>query len=60
VYSGKALFAFCAHARDHPEQFRGKAVLFWHTGGALGAYDKADQILPLLPQRAARLAVAKE
>jgi hypothetical protein len=49
VYSGKALYAFCEHAKKHPDLFRNKTLLFWHTGGALGAFDKAGQILPLLP-----------
>ena len=50
MYSGKALAAFEAHARAHPDAFRGKTVLFWHTGGALGLFDKADQLAALLPK----------
>jgi D-cysteine desulfhydrase len=40
VYSGKALYGFYQLLLLQPEQFRGKRVLFWHTGGALGLYDK--------------------
>ena len=47
VYSGKALYHFVEHVLpSNPEAFRGKNVLFWHTGGALGMYDKGDD-LPL-------------
>jgi D-cysteine desulfhydrase len=43
VYSGKALYGFyqlLLQQPEQPEQFRGNRVLFWHTGGALGLYDK--------------------
>jgi hypothetical protein len=32
------------YAKANPEQFRGKNVLFWHTGGVFGLYDKGNQI----------------
>jgi len=56
VYSGKALFHFVNHVlEDDPESFRGKNILFWHTGGALGLYDKGvplketlDDISPVM------------
>jgi len=34
TYSGKALYYFAQAARAQPERFRGKHILFWHTGGA--------------------------
>jgi D-cysteine desulfhydrase len=43
VYTGKALYGFHQLLLQQPEQqeqFRGQRVLFWHTGGALGLYDK--------------------
>jgi len=51
VYSGKALFNFFQFVRESdPDAFRGQNVLFWHTGGALGLYDKCDDLLPTLKQ----------
>jgi D-cysteine desulfhydrase family pyridoxal phosphate-dependent enzyme len=50
VYSGKALYNFASIADSHPEIFnRGDKVLFLHTGGTLGLYDKSSEILPFLP-----------
>lgn len=50
VYSGKALFVFATQVlRQRPEVFkRGDRVLFIHTGGTLGMYDKAEQLGPML------------
>ena len=48
-YSGKALYHFFSEVvPDTPEAFEGKNVLFWHTGGALGLYDKGDALLDTL------------
>ena len=52
VYSGKALYAFVRDARADPERFRGKDILFWHTGGGLGMFEKAEQLAPLLSGQA--------
>ena len=49
MYSGKALAGLVAAARADPEAFRDKDVLFWHTGGGLGLYDKAVQLGPVFP-----------
>lgn len=51
VYSGKALYHFVKHVlRDKKDLIQpGQKVLFIHTGGTLGLYDKEDQLLPLLP-----------
>jgi len=49
VYSGKALYHFVNGLLDgDPEAFRGKNVLFVHTGGALGLFDKVGDLLPAL------------
>lgn len=46
VYSGKALYHFLSEVvPNNPETFQGKNILFWHTGGALGLYDKGDALL---------------
>lgn len=33
---------------EDPGKWEGRKVLFIHTGGLLGLYDKADQIAPLV------------
>lgn len=33
---------------ENPRKWEGRKVLFVHTGGLLGLYDKADQIAPLV------------
>ena len=40
VYSGKALFQFINEVKENPESYRNSSVVFWHTGGSLGNYDK--------------------
>jgi D-cysteine desulfhydrase len=36
VYSGKALYHFMKHVLEQdPEKFRGKNILFWHTGTSM-------------------------
>jgi D-cysteine desulfhydrase len=45
VYSGKALYHFWKNVLEQdPESFRNQSVLFWHTGGALGLYDKFEEL----------------
>jgi 1-aminocyclopropane-1-carboxylate deaminase/D-cysteine desulfhydrase-like pyridoxal-dependent ACC family enzyme len=54
VYSGKALYHFVTNVFGaDPEAYRGTTILFWHTGGALGMYDKGDDLNvdPTLIQR---------
>ncbi|EFJ43893.1 hypothetical protein VOLCADRAFT_65498 [Volvox carteri f. nagariensis] len=48
VYSGKAVHALLADIRARAEEWRGRTVLFVHTGGLLGMYDKLDQLEPLV------------
>ena len=45
VYSGKALYHFVTNVLEQdPEAYRGNNVLFWHTGGALGLFDKGNDL----------------
>ncbi|KAG7346266.1 pyridoxal phosphate-dependent enzyme, D-cysteine desulfhydrase family protein [Nitzschia inconspicua] len=49
VYSGKAMYHFVNEILDKdPERFRGTSILFVHTGGSLGLYDKGDDLMPIL------------
>ena len=49
VYSGKALFHFLNQVvEDDPESYRDTNILFWHTGGAIGLYEKGDDLLERL------------
>eukprot|EP00210_Caulerpa_lentillifera_P005683 g5435.t1 len=47
VYSGKAVYRFLKDMEKEPEKWRGKKVLFIHTGGLLGLYDKCTELQPL-------------
>ena len=60
VYSGKALYQFATHiVPSRPDVFkRGHTVLFLHTGGTLGLYDKAAALVDVLDDgKVSRLAV---
>lgn len=61
VYSGKAFHYLVQHMRREPEQWKGRRVVFIHTGGLFGMYDKTEQLLPLLQKenKAHRLQVSK-
>lgn len=48
VYSGKALCNFLRVVESDPDRFRGQTILFWHTGGALGLFDKCNELLSTL------------
>jgi len=48
VYSGKALYQFIKEVMNKPEEFRNSRIMFWHTGGSLGVYDKIDALAPSL------------
>ncbi|GAX78921.1 hypothetical protein CEUSTIGMA_g6360.t1 [Chlamydomonas eustigma] len=48
VYSGKAMHALITEMQEAPEAWIGRKILFVHTGGLLGIYDKMDQISQLL------------
>lgn len=45
VYTGKALYHFITTViEEDPEAYRGAKVLFWHTGGSIGLYEKGDDL----------------
>ncbi|MCO5559988.1 hypothetical protein L7F22_013592 [Adiantum nelumboides] len=48
VYSGKALIGLLKDMKERPEEWAGRKVLFVHTGGLLGMYDKLQQLQPLM------------
>lgn len=50
VYSGKALHGFMKDVRANPEAWAGSRVLFVHTGGLLGMYEKTAQLQPIVEQ----------
>ena len=55
VYSGKAVHAMLGEMRRDPQAWAGRRVLFVHTGGLLGVYDKADQLQTLLQKDEGRV-----
>mmetsp|Transcript_11515 Transcript_11515/g.19655 ORF Transcript_11515/g.19655 Transcript_11515/m.19655 type:complete len:367 (+) Transcript_11515:775-1875(+) len=48
VYSGKALYRLLEDMKADPKAWEHRRVLFIHTGGMLGMYDKVDQLQPLV------------
>lgn len=48
VYGGKAMCGLLLDIRSNPEKWQNSNILFIHTGGLLGMYDKMDQLLPLV------------
>ncbi|KAM7252381.1 hypothetical protein ACFE04_024264 [Oxalis oulophora] len=44
VYSGKAVYGLMKDMAENPSKWEGRRILFIHTGGLLGLYDKVDQI----------------
>lgn len=60
VYSGKALHQLLRDMQESPDEWQGRKVLFLHTGGLLGMYDKVSQLQPLLEglHKSERLQVA--
>lgn len=44
VYSGKAAFGMMNDMTENPKKWEGRKVLFIHTGGLLGLYDKVEQM----------------
>ncbi len=51
VYTGKGYYGLTQELSKNPTQFRGDRILFVHTGGLFGLYDKAHQLQPLLPEQ---------
>jgi 1-aminocyclopropane-1-carboxylate deaminase/D-cysteine desulfhydrase-like pyridoxal-dependent ACC family enzyme len=61
VYSGKALYQFTQDVLKDPSKWLGKKVLFLHTGGLLGMYDKSDQLLQIMdPAKQRRMQVEEK
>ncbi|EEY66257.1 D-cysteine desulfhydrase, putative [Phytophthora infestans T30-4] len=50
VYSGKALFHLIRELNEAPEKFVGKTILFVHTGGQFGMFDKVDALQEVIRQ----------
>jgi D-cysteine desulfhydrase family pyridoxal phosphate-dependent enzyme len=51
VYTGKALYYFLSTVlEEDPEIYRDTNILFWHTGGSIGLYDKGDDLLERMSQ----------
>ncbi|XP_051123181.1 putative D-cysteine desulfhydrase 1, mitochondrial [Andrographis paniculata] len=48
VYSGKAAYGMMRDMGENPGKWRGRKVLFIHTGGLLGLYDKVEQMSSLV------------
>ena len=48
TYSGKALYGFLKDVKSQPDEWKGRRVMFLHTGGLLSMFDKADQLQPML------------
>lgn len=57
AFAGKALFGLLADIRADPGAWRGRRILFIHTGGLFGLYDKESQLLPLIAGSASPLDV---
>lgn len=58
-YTGKALHGLLAEMKANPQEWAGRRVLFVHTGGLLGMYDKLTQLQGLVEPlgRSHRMAV---
>jgi D-cysteine desulfhydrase len=48
TYGGKAARAMAREMAEDPGAWRGRRVLFVHTGGTLGMFDKVDMLEPLV------------
>ncbi|KAL0417308.1 UNVERIFIED_CONTAM: putative D-cysteine desulfhydrase 1, mitochondrial [Sesamum latifolium] len=48
VYSGKAAYGMMRDMADNPAKWEGRKVLFIHTGGLLGLFDKTEQMSSLV------------
>ncbi|GMP40606.1 hypothetical protein CsSME_00010983 [Camellia sinensis var. sinensis] len=48
VYSGKAVYGLMKDMVENPTKWEGRKILFIHTGGLLGLFDKTDQMMPLV------------
>ncbi|KAL8105718.1 hypothetical protein AgCh_029491 [Apium graveolens] len=44
VYSGKAAYGMMKEMAENPTKWEGRRVLFIHTGGLLGPFDKTEEL----------------
>ena len=51
VYSGKALFKMMSEIRGSPGEWEGRKILFFHTGGLFGLWDKEDQLMEIVNEQ---------
>jgi len=53
VYTGKALYHFILKVLENGNQevYRNSTILFWHTGGGLGIFEKGDSLLDILDKQ---------
>ncbi|XP_010276234.1 PREDICTED: putative D-cysteine desulfhydrase 1, mitochondrial isoform X2 [Nelumbo nucifera] len=48
VYSGKAAYGLLKDMVENPTKWEGRKVLFVHTGGLLGLFDKVEQMASMI------------
>nr|XP_043615208.1 putative D-cysteine desulfhydrase 1, mitochondrial [Erigeron canadensis] len=48
VYSGKAAYGMMKDMAQHPTKWEGRKILFIHTGGLLGLFDKNEEMASLV------------
>lgn len=48
VYSGKAAYTMLKNMAENPAKWKGRKILFIHTGGLLGLYDKTEQMASMM------------
>eukprot|EP00252_Welwitschia_mirabilis_P009871 TRINITY_DN22785_c0_g1_i1.p1 TRINITY_DN22785_c0_g1~~TRINITY_DN22785_c0_g1_i1.p1 ORF type:complete len:427 (-),score=85.54 TRINITY_DN22785_c0_g1_i1:372-1652(-) len=48
VYGGKAAYHMLNDMKENPSKWKGRKVLFIHTGGLFGMFDKVQQLQPLI------------
>lgn len=48
VYSGKAAYGMMKQMAENPTKWEGRRVLFIHTGGLLGLFDKTEEMAALV------------
>ena len=44
VYSGKAMYQFVQEMKMSPDTYRDSNIMFWHTGGSLGMFEKVEAL----------------
>ena len=59
-YSGKAFCGLQAMMASQPEQFAGKRILFWHTGGGFALASKLPQLMEVLPTKKTEVLTLRE